>query len=56
VPERHRAVNLCGTRATTQAFLPSLAWSGGAIVNNVSLMALAPRPIPRPRLRLLECC
>jgi short-subunit dehydrogenase len=29
----------------TQAFLPLLTESGGAIVNNVSLMALAPLPL-----------
>jgi NAD(P)-dependent dehydrogenase (short-subunit alcohol dehydrogenase family) len=45
VLERHLAVNLFGTYAMTQAFLPALARSGGAIVNNVSLMALAPLPL-----------
>jgi NAD(P)-dependent dehydrogenase (short-subunit alcohol dehydrogenase family) len=43
--EQHLAVNLFGTYAVTQAFLPLLIASGGAIVNNVSLMALAPFPI-----------
>jgi NAD(P)-dependent dehydrogenase (short-subunit alcohol dehydrogenase family) len=43
--ERHLAVNLFGTHAVTQAFLPLLTRSRGAIVNNVSLMALAPFPL-----------
>ena len=43
--ERHLAVNLFGTYAVTQAFLPLLTRSRGAIVNNVSLMALAPFPL-----------
>lgn len=43
--ERHLAVNFFGTYCVTQAFLPLLARSGGAIVNNVSLMALAPVPL-----------
>lgn len=42
--EQHLAVNLLGTHAVTQAFLPILLRSRGAIVNNVSLMALAPFP------------
>jgi NAD(P)-dependent dehydrogenase (short-subunit alcohol dehydrogenase family) len=42
--EQHLAVNLLGTYAVTQAFLPMLSDSRGAIVNNVSLMALAPFP------------
>lgn len=42
--EQHLAVNLLGTYAVTQAFLPMLSESRGAIVNNVSLMALAPFP------------
>ena len=45
VLERHLAVNLFGTYRVTQAFLPQLTRSRGAIVNNVSLMALAPLPI-----------
>src|SRR5438128_756681 len=40
--ERHLAVNLFGIYGVTQAFLPLLTRSRGAIVNNVSLMALAP--------------
>jgi NAD(P)-dependent dehydrogenase (short-subunit alcohol dehydrogenase family) len=44
VLEQHLAVNLFGTRSVTQAFLPLLARSRGAIVNNVSTMALAPFP------------
>jgi NAD(P)-dependent dehydrogenase (short-subunit alcohol dehydrogenase family) len=43
--EEHLAVNLFGTYAVTQAFLPLLTRSHGAIVNNVSMMALAPFPI-----------
>jgi len=43
--ERHLAVNLFGTYSVTQAFLPQLTLSKGAIVNNVSLMALAPLPL-----------
>jgi NAD(P)-dependent dehydrogenase (short-subunit alcohol dehydrogenase family) len=45
VLEQHLAVNLFGTWAVTQAFLPQLARSRGAIVNNVSTMALAPFPV-----------
>ncbi len=43
--ERHLSVNLFGTYAVTQAFLPSLIDSGGAIVNNVSIASLAPIPL-----------
>ena len=43
--ERHLAVILFGTYDVTQAFLPALTRSHGAIVNNVSLMALAPLPL-----------
>jgi NAD(P)-dependent dehydrogenase (short-subunit alcohol dehydrogenase family) len=43
--ERHLAVNLFGTYGVTQAFLPQLTRSRGAIVNNVSLMAFAPVPL-----------
>ncbi len=43
--EHHLAVNLFGTYAVTQAFLPQLTRAKGAIVNNVSLMALAPLPL-----------
>jgi NAD(P)-dependent dehydrogenase (short-subunit alcohol dehydrogenase family) len=43
--ERHLAVNLFGTYGVTRAFLPLLARSRGAIVNNVSLMALAALPL-----------
>lgn len=42
--EQHLAVNLLGTHAVTHAFLPLLGRSRGAILNNVSLMALAPLP------------
>jgi NAD(P)-dependent dehydrogenase (short-subunit alcohol dehydrogenase family) len=40
--ERHLTVNLFGTYALIQAFLPSLIASDGAIVNNMSIAALAP--------------
>jgi NAD(P)-dependent dehydrogenase (short-subunit alcohol dehydrogenase family) len=43
--ERHLAVNLFGTYAVTQAFLPLLLASRGAIVNNLSLNAFAPLPV-----------
>jgi NAD(P)-dependent dehydrogenase (short-subunit alcohol dehydrogenase family) len=43
--ERHLAVNLFGTYGVTQAFLPLLTSSRGAIVNNVSVAAFAPLPI-----------
>jgi NAD(P)-dependent dehydrogenase (short-subunit alcohol dehydrogenase family) len=44
VLERHLAVNFFGPYEVTQGFLPMLTQSGGAIVNNVSVMALAPLP------------
>jgi NAD(P)-dependent dehydrogenase (short-subunit alcohol dehydrogenase family) len=43
--EQHLAVNLFGTYEVTRAFLPLLRRSRGAIVNNVSMMALAPFPV-----------
>src|SRR5262249_37291998 len=43
--ERHLAVNLFGTYAVTQAFLPMLISSGGAVINNLSVNALAPLPL-----------
>ena len=43
--EQHLAVNFFGTYAVTRAFLPLLARSRGTIINNVSLMALAPFPL-----------
>jgi NAD(P)-dependent dehydrogenase (short-subunit alcohol dehydrogenase family) len=43
--ERHLAVNLFGTYAMIQAFLPALSRSGGAIVNILSRNALAPIPV-----------
>jgi NAD(P)-dependent dehydrogenase (short-subunit alcohol dehydrogenase family) len=43
--ERSLAVNFFGMYDVTQAVLPLLIRSQGAIVNNVSLMALAPFPI-----------
>lgn len=45
VLDQHLAVNLFGTYGVTQAFLPLLSHSRGAIVNNVSMMALAPVPL-----------
>ena len=45
VLERHLAVNLFGTYGVTQAFLPLLTTARGAIVNNVSTMAVAPLPL-----------
>jgi len=43
--EQHLAVNLFGMYGVTQAFLPLLARSRGAIVNNLSVNALAPLPL-----------
>jgi NAD(P)-dependent dehydrogenase (short-subunit alcohol dehydrogenase family) len=43
--ERHLAVNLFGTYAVIQAFLPMLLASGGVIVTNVSIASLAPIPV-----------
>ena len=43
--EQSLAVNLFGTWGVTQAFLPLLTRSAGSIVNNVSVMALAPFPL-----------
>jgi NAD(P)-dependent dehydrogenase (short-subunit alcohol dehydrogenase family) len=43
--ERHLAVNLFGTYGMTQAFLPLLKRSRGAIVNVLSVTALAALPI-----------
>jgi NAD(P)-dependent dehydrogenase (short-subunit alcohol dehydrogenase family) len=45
VIERQLGVNLFGTYDVTQAFLPQLTRSGGAIVNNLSLNSLAPLPV-----------
>ncbi|HMH91683.1 MAG TPA: SDR family NAD(P)-dependent oxidoreductase [Streptosporangiaceae bacterium] len=45
VLEQHLAVNLFGSFRVTQAFLPLLTRSRGAIVNNVSMMAFAPVPL-----------
>jgi NAD(P)-dependent dehydrogenase (short-subunit alcohol dehydrogenase family) len=45
VLQQHLDVNLFGTYGVTQAFLPLLIRSGGAIVNNVSMMAHAPFPV-----------
>jgi NAD(P)-dependent dehydrogenase (short-subunit alcohol dehydrogenase family) len=43
--ELHLAVNLFGMYGVTQAFLPLLTRSRGAIVNNVSLSAFASVPV-----------
>lgn len=43
--EQHLAVNLFGTYGVTQAFLPALTRSGGAIVNILSINAFAPLPL-----------
>jgi NAD(P)-dependent dehydrogenase (short-subunit alcohol dehydrogenase family) len=43
--DRHLAVNFFGTYDLTQAFLPSLTRSHGAIVNILSVVALAPLPL-----------
>jgi NAD(P)-dependent dehydrogenase (short-subunit alcohol dehydrogenase family) len=43
--EQSLAVNLFGTFNVTRTFLPLLKRSKGAIVNNLSLMALAPLPL-----------
>jgi NAD(P)-dependent dehydrogenase (short-subunit alcohol dehydrogenase family) len=48
VLERHLAVNLFGTYAVTQAFLPAVTRSRGAIVNILSANALAPLPLIFP--------
>jgi NAD(P)-dependent dehydrogenase (short-subunit alcohol dehydrogenase family) len=45
VLERHLAVNLYGTYAVTRAFLPMLVRSRGAVINNLSVNALAPLPL-----------
>ena len=45
VIERHLAVNLFGPYGVTQAFLPLLTRSGGAVVNNLSLNSFAPLPV-----------
>jgi NAD(P)-dependent dehydrogenase (short-subunit alcohol dehydrogenase family) len=45
VIEQHLAVNFLGALKVTQAFLPLLKRSRGAIVNNLSLAALAAVPI-----------
>ena len=45
VIEQHLAVNFLGMLRVTQAFLPLLKGSKGAIVNNLSLVALAALPV-----------
>jgi NAD(P)-dependent dehydrogenase (short-subunit alcohol dehydrogenase family) len=46
--ERHLAVNLFGTYAVTRAFLPAVTRARGAIVNILSVNALAPLPFIIP--------
>ena len=43
--QKHMDVNLLGLLRVTQAFLPLLTRSRGAIVNNLSMTAVAPYPI-----------
>jgi short-subunit dehydrogenase len=43
--EQQLAVNLFGTLQVTRAFLPQLRRSKGAVINNLSLVALAPLPV-----------
>ena len=43
--ERHLAVNLFGMHSVTQAFVPALTQSHGAVVNILSLAGLAPVPM-----------
>ena len=43
--EQHLSVNFLGMFKVTRAFLPLLRQSKGAIVNNLSLVALAPLPV-----------
>ena len=43
--EQHLAVNLFGTYGVIQAFLPLLSNSKGAVINNLSVNALAPLPL-----------
>jgi NAD(P)-dependent dehydrogenase (short-subunit alcohol dehydrogenase family) len=45
VVEQHFAVNLFGTLKVTRAFLPQLVRARGAIVNNLSLAAIASLPM-----------
>lgn len=43
--QQHMAVNVFGSFNVTRAFLPLLKRAKGAIVNNLSLVALAPVPV-----------
>ena len=45
VIEKHLAVNFLGMLRVTQAFLPLLKRSRGAILNNLSMVGLAPLPV-----------
>jgi NAD(P)-dependent dehydrogenase (short-subunit alcohol dehydrogenase family) len=48
VLERHLAVNLYGTYTVTQAFLPALTRTRGAIINILSANASVPLPFITP--------
>jgi NAD(P)-dependent dehydrogenase (short-subunit alcohol dehydrogenase family) len=48
VLQRHLAVNLFGTYAVTQAFLPAVTRSRGTVVNILSMNALVPLPLVIP--------
>ncbi len=45
IVEQHLAVNFLGLLKVTNAFLPALRRSKGAVINNLSLAGLAPLPI-----------
>jgi NAD(P)-dependent dehydrogenase (short-subunit alcohol dehydrogenase family) len=45
VLERHLSVHVTGSHAVTEAFLPALVSSRGAVVNLLSCVALAPLPM-----------
>ncbi len=45
VLQRHLAVNLFGTYAVTRALLPALVRAKGAVINNLSVNAVAPLPL-----------
>jgi len=48
VIQQHLAVNVFGLLNVTRTFLPLLKRAKGAIVNNLSMAALAPLPIIQP--------
>jgi len=45
VIEQHLAVNFLGILRVTEAFMPKLKQSKGAILNNLSMVGLAPLPV-----------